>query len=264
VALVATALLLLNLPYQAFNCFLQTESLFQSVSLLLICNLLRQKSYSNKFLLILIATLILLSLIRPTGLLYWPIAGIYLGAQALKNRPAKTKLLVATLALLGALFVINFAMNTGGEFDFTLPFREEHIICGAPTLLNPRSIPTTGSGNSLFALFYYVVHDFGNFIRLAGLKTLSFWAIYRNYYSTGHNLYLAALFYPIIIGALLSFPAWKRNGRLLQFIYLITPVAMTWLTVVLTCDDWSNRFFLSISPFLLLLAAATTARNIDS
>jgi len=255
IALGATALLLLNLPYQAFNCFLQTESLFQSVSLLLVGSLLRQKSYSTKFGLTLILTLLLLSVIRPTGLLYWPLAAIYICAQALKDRPLKIKLVAAALALGCALLMINFAMNTGGEFDFTLPFREEHIICGAPTLLTPRSIPSVGTGNSLFQLFYYVVHDFGNFIRLAGLKTLSFWAIYRNYYSTGHNAYLALFFYPIIIAAFLSFKSWERRGQQLQWIYLITPITITYLTVVLTCDDWSNRFFLSISPFLILLAA---------
>jgi hypothetical protein len=254
-ALIATALLLVNLPYQAFNCFLQTESLFFSVSLLLMCSLLRQKTYSNKFGLALMAALLLLSLIRPTGLLYWPLAGIYGGSIALKNRPVKIKLATAALAAVCALLLINFAMNTGGEFDFTLPFREEHIICGAPTLLTPHPIPTTGTGNSLFALLYYVTHDFGNFIRLAGLKTLSFWTIYRKYYSAGHNGYLAILFYPIIIGAFLSFQTWRRRNQLLPFIYLATPIAMTYGTVVLTCDDWSNRFFLSISPFLLLLAA---------
>jgi hypothetical protein len=142
-----------------------------------------------------------------------------------------------------------------------LPFRENHIICGAPTLLSPRIIPTTGSGTSLFSLLYYIGHDFGSFIRLAGQKTLSFWGVYRSYYSPTHNLYLAVYFYPITAMALFSLPRWQRRGQGLPLIGLLTPIAMTWLTVVLTCDDWNNRWFLSISPFLLLLAAGFRPRN---
>jgi len=259
IALIATGLLLLNLPYQALNTSLQTESLFQSISLLFVCRLLRQQSYSQQFLLTMLLYLAILTLIRPTGLLYWPLGAIYLGILALASQPPVIKIITVSLAMVGILIAINLAMSSGGEFDFSLPFREEHIICGSPTLLTPRAIPVSGSGNSVFSLLYYIFHDFGSFLRLAGLKTLSFWAIYRNYYSSRHNIFLAIYFYPIIILALLSLPRWKRNGLLLQYACLATPIAMTWLTVLLTCDDWSNRFFLSISPLLLLLAAGAWA-----
>jgi hypothetical protein len=191
--------------------------------------------------------------IRPTGLLYWPVAAIYLFAVALANGRPALKITAASAVLFLTLYAVNKAMNSGGELDFMLPFREEHIICGTPTLLYPRDIRVNGSGKSLYSLLFYIVHDFGHFIRLAGLKTLSFWAIYRNYYSLAHNLYLVAYFYPITLMAIFSAPAWKRLP--LPLLYTVTPILMTWLTVILTCDDWSNRFFLSISPFLLLLGS---------
>jgi hypothetical protein len=261
-AFIGTFLLLLNFPYQSFNTFLQTESLFHSVSLLLICGLIRQNKYSGRFLLTMLITLLLLSVIRPTGFLYWPVAGIYLFAVAFaKSRPV-LKITAASAVLFLSLYAVNRAMNSGGELDFMLPFREEHIICGTPTLLYPGQIGVNGSGNSLYSLLLYIIHDFGRFIRLAGLKTLSFWAVYRNYYSLSHNLYLVAYFYPIILMAIFSAPSWKRH-RLLPFLYVITPVLLTWLSVILTCDDWSNRFFLSISPFLIFLSLPLIKKWLD-
>jgi hypothetical protein len=261
-ALIATFLLLLNFPYQAFNTFLQTESLFQSLSLLLICRLIRQDKYSGRFLLTMLFTLLLLSMIRPIGFLYWPVAGIYLFAVALPKGHPALKITAASAVLFLTLYAMNKAMDSGGELDFMLPFREEHIICGTPTLLYPRDIGVNGSGNSLYSLLLYIIHDFGRFIRLAGLKTLSFWAIYRNYYSLSHNLYLVAYFYPITFMALFSAPSWKRH-RPLPFLYVVTPILLTWLTVILTCDDWSNRFFLSISPFLIVLSLPMLKKWLD-
>lgn len=247
-----TILLLLNLPYQALNSSLQTESLFHSMSLLLICSFVRQNAWSGRFLAMMTLFLLVLSVIRPTGLLYWPLAGIYF---FLFSKSSTTlKLIAAGLTCLAMLSVINFAMNSGGDFDFTLPFREEHIICGSPTLLSPKTSPVSDSNSTLFSLLDFIAHDFRNFIRLAGLKTLSFWGVYRSYYSAGHNRYLALFFYPIIILALISFPWWKRRGQISSFLFLATPVAVTWITVILSCDDWSNRFFLGISPFLIFLA----------
>ncbi|GGB15369.1 hypothetical protein [Puia dinghuensis] len=263
-ALIATSLLILSFPYQAFNTFLQTESLFQSLSLLLVCRLIRQTAWSGRFIITLIFGLIFLSLLRPTGLLYWPLAGIYVFGFVLAKKSTATKLITASVAALVLVYVIDLAMNSGGELDFTRPFRQEHIICGVPTLLTPTTItPAVSSGNQLSALITWLYHHPGRFFRLAGLKTLSFWGMYRSYYSLPHNLYLIAYFCPISILALMAIPSWRRNG-LLPFFYLATPVLITWLTVVFTCDDWSNRFFLSISPFLILLGARIYARKPQS
>lgn len=260
-ALIATALLVLNIPYQAFNTFLQTESLFQSLSLLFICYLTRQTGYSIRSLGIVLCALILLPLIRPAGFLFWPAAAIYLFAGLPGSLSKVWKITAATAVMLLTLYLINFAMKSGGELDIMLPFREEHIICGTPTLLAPASTTLANPATPIYSLFYYIGHNPGSFIRLAGLKTLSFWSIYRNYYSLSHNLYLILFFYPITGLAIISYPSWKRRRLLLPFFYLLTPVLMTWLTVVLSCDDWSNRFFLSISPLLLTLASPFFSRQ---
>jgi hypothetical protein len=257
-ALIATALLLLNIPYQAFNTFLQTESLFQSSSLLFICFMARQTGYSIRSLLIVLCALIVLPLIRPAGFLFWPAAAIYLFIGLPGKLHRAWKMTWAGTILLLTLYAINLAMKSGGELDIMLPFREQHIICGTPTLLTPVAATAANTGspiNPIYSLFHYISHNPGSFIRLAGLKTLSFWSIYRNYYSLSHNGYLIVFFYPITGMAIFSFPSWKRRRLLLPFFYVLTPILTTWLTVILSCDDWSNRFFLSISPLLLILAS---------
>ena len=253
-ALVVTILLLLAIPYQQLNISLQTESLFQSFTLVFICLLIRQTSVSPGSIIIVLLAMPILALTRPTGLLYWPAAICWLLTVALAGTSPAWKVGLVLFSTLLFLLVLDMALGSGGELDFMLPFREEHIICGCPTLDHPRSIPIHGSGNSVYSLFYYITHDFSRFIRLAWLKTLSFWEVRRNYYSHRHNIYLVAYFCPVTLGAMLSFPYWKRHASLTAR-YLLIPILLTWGTVILTCDDWNNRFFLGIFPFVLFLAA---------
>jgi hypothetical protein len=252
IAFAGTLLLLLNLPYQAFNTFLQTESLFQSFSLLFSCYLLRQKKLSAGSLATIFLALVVLSMTRPNGLLYWPATLLYLFLFALAKAPPVRKLAFGVIAAGLFILLLNTAMGSGGELDFLLPFREEHIICGLPTLLQPAGIHTAGAGNSLYALLYYITHNFGQFLRLSALKSISFWGVYRSYYSLPHNLFLAAFFYSITLAALFSVHWWRKNLPL-PFVFLLSIVLLTWVTVILTCDDWSNRIYLGISPYLLIL-----------
>jgi len=58
---------------------------------------------------------------------------------------------------------------------------------------------------------------------------------------------------PLLAAAISSLNYWmKFNGK--RFIYLFGVVAITWLTVMLTCDDWHNRFYLGISPYIIILS----------
>ena len=253
-AFIAALLLLLNIPYQSFNTAMQTESLFQSLSLLLTCYLLRHEILRVKQFIGILLFIFLLSLSRPLGLLFIPAAFLYFYLTTLRQTGWQKQTAFWGITILGFLYVLNRAMGSGGEYDFMLPFREEHIICGAPTLLQPLSFSIAGSGNALYDLIYYIFHHPGQFLRLATLKTISLWGIYRSYYSAAHNAVLLLFFYPIMLIALLSLRSWKRHYPF-KMVYLLTIILVTWVTVVLTCDDWSNRVFISITPYLIILAA---------
>jgi hypothetical protein len=251
-ALIGTLLLLLNIPYQAFNSFLQTESLFQSASLLLICLMARPKQLTARRIAIILFLLLFLSATRPNGLIYWPIVWLFISFTSLRQSPAWLKISVLTLGLALFIFLLNYAMGSGGELDFILPFREQHIICGVPTLISSGKVLSHPEDNSILGLFGYIFHHFGLFIRLAILKSCYFWGLYRNYFSGLHNGYLVIYFYPPALAALVSLGYWRRYNPLALYC-LLAPVLLTWLMVILTCDDWHNRVYLGISPFLLLL-----------
>jgi hypothetical protein len=259
-AFIATILLLFNLPYQAYNSFLQTESIFQSISLLLVCLMARTKQPSAGQVGIMLFSVLVLSVTRPNGLLYWPIVWSFICFATLRKRPAWVQL--SCLGLGFALFVVllNLAMGSGGELDFILPFREQHIICGVPTFYRPDTVATPPEDNSVRGLFDYIFHHFGLFIRLALLKSRYFWGLYRDYFSGLHNLYLIIYFYPPAIAASISLAWWRRHRQPALFC-LLAPVLLTWIMVILTCDDWQNRVYLGVSPFLLILGLPILNRS---
>lgn len=253
IALIGALILLLNQPYQEFNTFLQTESLFYSFSLILSCYVIRVEKLSLKKFTIIILLLFLVCITRPTGLLFIPPVFLYLFFIYFRKLGALKKLSILGATSFLFLFLINKALSSGGEFDFMLPFRNEDIICGLPSLTHAASITTSSESNSIFGLLYYVTHNFGQFIRLAWDKTIAFFGLYRTYYSTWHNIYLIAYFSLIHIFTLAGISFWIKKD-LYKFLYFLSAIFMTWLTVMLTCDDWHNRFYLSISPYLIILS----------
>jgi|SRR6185312_4176089 len=258
-AFLGTLLLVLNYFYQEFNTFLYTESLFYSLTLLLSCYVVSTGTLTIKRSLAVLFLLTLVSFTRPTGLLFLPPVFLYLFLLFFRNMATTKK--IALLAGIGIvfLFLLDLALGSGGELDFMLPFRDERIICGVPTLPGFLPIRTAGNGNSLYGLLYYVLHNPGQFFRMAGLRTWAFFGLYRSYYSAAHNAWLIAYFYCIHLGALAAIPYWIRH-RANSFWYFVAGIGLTWLTVILTCDDWHNRFYLTISPFLIILALPSLQR----
>ena len=255
IALAGTIILLLNQPYQEFNTFLQTESLFFSFTLILSCYVIHIEKIALKNFGAIILLLMIVSITRPTGLLFIPPVFIYLFFVFFKKLSRVKK-----ISILGAvgflfLFLVNKALASGGEFDFMIPFRDEDIICGLPSITHSTAINTGDESNSIFGLLFYVMHNFSQFIRLAWLKTIAFFGLYRTYYSRWHNMYLIIYFYLIHILAIAGISFWIKN-HLHKFLYFISVILITWLTVMLTCDDWHNRFYLSISPYLIILCMA--------
>jgi hypothetical protein len=49
-----------------------------------------------------------------------------------------------------------------------------------------------------------------------------------------------------------------------ETVFMLTYIFFIMLTVLLSCDEWHNRFIFSILPFLLLLAAGVFARKKDT
>jgi hypothetical protein len=154
-------------------------------------------------------------------------------------------------------------LQAGGSLDFMAPFKRENIICGVNT--TPRAdIQIIEKGNSLKGLFYYTVHNKNQFLRLSQLKTIAFFGLIRNYYSSFHNAYLSLFFYPFYLLAIVGIIKMYRRKEKIT-IYLLTIILLYWITTLLTCDDWHNRFILTVSPFIFLIgfAAFTTLKPVS-
>jgi hypothetical protein len=246
-------LFIFNFPLQTFNSFLQTESLFYSFTILFSCYLLSLQQLTWKKFVLTILFLIIISFTRPTGLLWIPCTLLYLFFRFFRTFSLSLKIGIAAVAVIGFLLLLNAALGAGGEFDFILPFRDEMIICGVPTLSGPVDIKTSQDQNSIAGLVYYITHHFSTFCRLAWLRTRAFWELRRPYYSNGHNLYLAFYFYPIYILSLVGIRELTRKYRPL-LLYCLSLILLTWGSVILTCDDWHNRFLLSIIPYIYILS----------
>jgi hypothetical protein len=241
---------ILNYPFQTFNTTLYTESVFYSLITLLTCYLLQLKILTVRSLVFLLLFLLLICFTRPSGLLLVPCVFIYLFTNFFKQYSfiVKTSLVLGITLLF--LFILNLAIGAGGQLDFMLPFKEEHIICGVPTITGNSFEPEP---NSIFGIFSYIFQHPGQFFRLAVNRSIAFFGLTRNYYSNAHNLYLVLYFFPIYILALFSISTWwKINKGLL--LYCLSFVLITWGTVILTCDDWHNRFFLSTMPLIYILS----------
>jgi 4-amino-4-deoxy-L-arabinose transferase-like glycosyltransferase len=252
-AFVLTLFLIGCIPMQTFNSFLQTESLFYSFTILFSCYLLGIQKLTVRTSLLVFLFLVLVCITRPTGLLFVPGCFLYLFFKFARVLSTIVKLGITTAGSVLFLFILNVALGSGGELDFMLPYRDERIICGVPTLPQFREIEVADNPNSVYGMLYYITNNFDQFTRLAWLRTKAFFGLVRPYYSQGHNIYLFLFFFPFYLLVLFSLRKWlKRNKYVL--LYCLVVIMITWLTVILTCDDWHNRFFLSVVPYIYILS----------
>jgi hypothetical protein len=253
-AFLVTLIFIINLTYQVFNSYLFTESMFYSLTIIFSSYLLRIKKLTLKNGALLLALVMLLSVTRPTGILFFGAACIYLFFRFMQQIGLWNKIAILCAAAFIFLFTLNTMLQTGGELDFMLPFKQENIICGVNTNHNTQ-VETLEKGNSLKGLAYYVMHNKDQFLRLAKLKTVAFFGYTRDYYSKIHNAYLMIFFYPFYLLSIIGFvKLYKRKEKIL--IYLLIIIGLYWITTLLTCDDWHNRFILTVSPFIFLIGMA--------
>ncbi len=251
--IIITLFLICNYPFQTFNTALQTESLFYSLTILFSCYLLQLRKLTIKNSVIIFLFIIAVSFTRPTGLFFIPATALYIVFRFFKRFSTLRKLFIIVISCIGFLYLLNVALGSGGEFDFMLPFRDENIICGVPSIPYFKDIKIASNPNSIYGLLYYITHNFDQFIRLAWLRSKAFFGLFRSYYSFGHNLYLGLYFLPFYFLLVMSIQKWiKRNKYLL--LYSISLIIITWGSVILTCDDWHNRFYLSTVPYIYILA----------
>lgn len=255
-ALCGSLLLLFFIPYQLWNLFLYSDSIFQSLVLLLGCSI--YYSLHNRRLLFQLLPYILLAVVffsRPNGMFLIPPFVIFLLFQ---QKPIVQKLFAAFISLafiILAAVCANYIFANGNDMNILLPYIEEHIICFVPTRDATAALDLSQTGNALADFWYYVSHNSLHFIKMVTLRLGSIFNLSRPYYGTGHNIYLlgySLMVYVLAIAGIQRFMRWKTGmGPFIFSLLLLYPLAIS-----LQCDDWHSRFVMILFPYLCFLAAS--------
>ncbi len=260
VSIIATSLLILCIPYQFFNSYIYTESFFFSLSIIFSCYLLSRKKITWKELLIITAGLVLLCITRPTGIFFAGATFVWFFFNVFHSFSIVRKLSIFFLVMLILLFFVNFIMGNGHGVNVLTPFKAEHVICDVPTIIKQTEIDAN-EDNSIIGLVIYILKHPMQFTRLAYLKTLAFFGLNRTYFSFLHNLFTDTYFYSLYLLIFAGMIQWKKT-ELKYFIFHLSLIFIFWMAVVFSCDEWNNRFFLTLTPFLILMALPTIQKRL--
>lgn len=251
-AFIAGLLIICCYPYQLHNGYLATESVYFSVTSIYSCFLLQTKKFTFSRTVFLAILLLLVCITRPSGLFFFAATVFYLLAKFTPQLKLMLSGVIFFACTILGLLVIEFFTKSGNGYDFIIPFREEHIICGVSNLPGITEGKMSAS-NSLSAFAFYLSQHSEQFFRLAFLKSQAFWGLKRMHYSAGHNLFLMAFFYPLYLLCIAAIVKFRKRLSLVA-VYFISIMLIYWLSVLFTCDDWSNRFFLTLTPYIIIMA----------
>jgi hypothetical protein len=251
-ALIGAILIIFCYPYQLYNGYLATESLYFSIGIFYSSYLLQTAEFTFKRTTVLFLLLVLVCFTRPSGLFFFAATVIYLFFFSARDLTLLVRIGLLGLSTAIGIVMVNYFTKSGNGYDFLIPFKEEHLICGVTSM--PGVVESKMSGyNSLSSFANYLLQHPEQFFRLALLKSKVFFGLVRTHYSFGHNLFLIVFFYPIYllsIGTLMRY----RKYIPLEIIYCFSFFFIYWLSVIFSCDDWGNRFFLTLTPYLVLVA----------
>ncbi|RZK54830.1 MAG: hypothetical protein EOO59_11085 [Hymenobacter sp.] len=261
VAAALAALLFMLWPdIQQFNCYLLTESLFTSLSVLSLAAFVRVRHGGWRAWAGLLAALLLTAFTRPNGFVLTG-AALLAGLEHLRQRPGRRLFwgVVAglVLAIPLALVVLNHQLKS---YFIVETYGRGELIFGTsawavqPTA--PLAMPPPGTGQVL-RILYFAAHNPVFLLRLMVGKLFVFVSGLKPHYSLLHRLAYVLVLWPVYWlaarGTQLS-GVWKL-GR----VFLVGVPLLQALIVMLTVDDWDVRFQAPVLPFVFALAALQLA-----
>lgn len=233
-AFTVSAILILTFQVQMWNFYIYTESLFISVLVLIFYRLVVFDFFKARDYIWLAAYTIILSFIRPNGvLLLLPLSLFFLYGYSRYRFPLRytIPLFVSfTLLLLAHFF---------GDASIMLAFaskawKESWVIWEYAEI--------SGDGFSPFASVIYTF-----FLRL-----IYFFGMIRPYFSDLHNLLIIS-FYPLYLLAIYGLKRfWKNNSLTALFVFSL--VLTFSLFTLLTFVNWHGRFIAPLLPFFIIMA----------
>ena len=254
-AALAAGLFIVWPDIQQFNCYLLTESLFISLSVLSFWALGRVRGGGWRAGATLLGLLALTALVRPNGFVVAAAGGVA-GLAALHGaRRRLFWLLMGVGALAAPLLVwwLNYQLVSffivetyvRGELMFATPVWAIHP--GAPLVLPPAGI------GQMSRVLYFAAHNPGFLARLMLGKLLVFFSSIKPYYSLVHKLISVLVLWPLYW--LAGRGARRAAGWLPARAFLVAVPLLQAAIVMLTVDDYDVRFLAPVLPFVFALAA---------
>ena len=254
-AALATALFILWPDVQQFNCYLLTESLFISLSVLSFWAFVRVRSGSWEAWAMLALLLLLTALVRPNGFVVAGAVGLA-GLATLFNRRRRVFWLVAGGAVLMAPLgvwwlnhqLVSFLIvetYVRGELMFATPVWAIHP--SAPLILPPAGL------GQMSRVLYFAAHNPVFLAKLMGGKLLVFFSSIKPYYSPVHRLMSMLVLWPLYY--LATRGARRGAAWLPARAFLVGVPLLQAAVVMLTVDDYDVRFLAPVLPFVFVLAA---------
>lgn len=254
-ALIVVALLLSFWPYQSWSLYLFTECMFYSLVMVLFGHLLRFTNLTVRFLSVACILLLLLIISRPLGILFVPPVLLFVFVHLGKRQ--RFYLFFAGLVFVVLLNkIVYIFFTTTSDWSMKYALAGDMIVCDVPRNDGRYQVKLSNSPNQLYQLFYYLLHNFGHFLGLAAVRLRYFFFLAKPYYSFGHNLYLIAydvLFYGSIFW---NFRRIVRTVPAALLLFVLSSVFLFALAVALQCDEYHSRFFLTLTPFFVMLTVA--------
>ncbi|MEO5942790.1 MAG: hypothetical protein ABIP30_12795 [Ferruginibacter sp.] len=130
---------------------------------------------------------------------------------------------------------------------------DQSLICDIPDTNGNKNIVLSDNSSQLYQLFFYITHNFSIAFKLALVRLRYFFLMVRDYYSMAHNTYL--MVYLISIYLLIIFRFKKVYTALSKPLgaFILSVILLFALTISLQCDDYHNRFFLTLMPIFITL-----------
>lgn len=248
-AFAATLLLIFCLPYQTWNFYLYTESLFYSFILLFFSHCIRSKTLTASNVLAQLLLLLVVIISRPLGILFLPVWVVYLISKAGRRwRP----LLVAASVASGAVFVLvsNFILGHIADWSMLTSAENNEIICDVPVGA-PLALDALKNKPPVTQLLSYLYAYPRHFAGLAAERLYRFFFLVRPYYSALHNGFLLLLCGLLYLPILANFLFSQKKRLQHPIAFPISAILFFSASIALQCDDWHNRFLLALVPLFL-------------
>jgi hypothetical protein len=229
--------------------------LFYSFVMVLFSRLLLFKKMDLKFLGSTFFILLLVIISRPLGILFvFPVLFFLYFHLSRKQKIGFYGILILAFFVLS--WVVQVVFTTTPDWNMQRAFLEENIVCDMPVVVSNNKLEVSDHPNQLYRLFFYITHNFPHFSGLALTRLKYFFLNTRTYYSAAHNAYLLVSLFFIYGCIILGIKSIRNTFSTSVIVFIFSCVFFFALAIAFQCDDYHNRFFLTLMPLLTVLAVS--------